>query len=273
MKILVPVKQVARLREGFAADGTSDAAEADVVLSEDALEWSPDELGAFPLEAALALNERAADGESAEMIVVTVGSERAEPALRAGLAMGANRAIRVWDESLAAPLEDVDPLTVARLLAGIAEAEVPDLILCGAQSSDMANAATGIALAGLLDIAHVAIVSEIERDGEQLRVQRDLARGAIELLRVDTPALLTVHATANAPRQPNLRAIKQARSAPLTVLGLHDIGLDAGTVAGSCGSRTTRLLGRPRTAATMIDGSSAEIAAGIAAILNEAVNA
>jgi electron transfer flavoprotein beta subunit len=273
VKILVPVKQVARLREGFAAGGASGAAAADVALSQDALEWLPDERDAFSLETALTLNEGLAAGENGETIVVTVGSERAEPALRAGLAMGADRAIRVWDESLAGPLEDIDPLTVARLLAGVAEAEAPDLILCGAQSSDMANAATGIALAGLIDIAHVAIVSEIERDGERLRVQRDLARGAIELLHVDTPALLTVHATTNAPRQPNLRAIKQARSAPLTVLGLDDIGLDAGTVAGSRGSRTTRLLGRPRTAATMIDGSPAEIAAGIAAILSEAVNA
>jgi electron transfer flavoprotein beta subunit len=272
VKILVPVKQVARLREGFAADGVSGAAEADVALAQDALEWAPDERNWFPLEAALALNERAADGESAETIVVTVGSERAEPALRAGLAMGADRAIRVWDESLASPLQDVDPLTVARLLAGVAEAEVPDLILCGAQSSDMGHAATGIALAGLRDVAHVALVSDIERDGKRLRVQRELVGGAVELLRVATPALLTVHTTSNAPRQPNLRAIKQARTAPLTVLGLDDIGLGADTAAHARGSHTVRLLPRRRTTATMIDGSPAEIATRIAALISEAVD-
>lgn len=272
MKILVPVKQVARLHEGFTPHADGAAAEADVALSQDALEWAPDERDAFPLEAALALNESAASSESAETIVVTVGSERAEPALRAGLAMGADRAIRVWDESLANPLEDVDPLTVARLLAGVAEAESPDVILCGAQSSDMANAATGVALAGLLDIAHVTVVTGIERDGEQLRVQRELAGGVIELLRVATPALLTVHTIGNSPRQPTLRAIKQARSAPLAVLGLGEIGLNMDAVALARGSHTTRLLQRPRVAATMIDGSPAEIAAQIVTIVSEAVN-
>ncbi|HEY2718499.1 MAG TPA: hypothetical protein VGI52_02630, partial [Solirubrobacteraceae bacterium] len=235
-----------------------------------ALDWAPDDLDAFPLEAALALSEGAAPG--GETIVVTVGSERAEPALRAGLAMGADRAIRVWDESLASPREDLDPLTVARLLASVAEAESPDLILCGAQSSDMANAATGVALAGLLDVAHVAVVSSVEREGEQLRVERELAGGSVELLRVATPALLTVHTTSKAPRRPNLRAIKRARLAPLTVLGLDDIGLDADTVAAAGGSRTVRLLERPPTTTTMLEGSSAEIAARIASIVGEAVS-
>ncbi len=273
MKILVPVKQVARLREELDADCASTNDPPVIALPRDALEWVPDERDASSLEAALTLNESATSGEGIETIVVTVGSEHAEPALRAGLAMGADRAIRVWDESLASPLEDVDPLTVARLLAGVAVAESPDLILCGVQSSDMGNAATGIALAGLLDIACVAVVSGVERDGERLQVQRELVGGAIELLRVATPALLTVHTTSNAPRRPNLRAIKQARSVPVTVLGLGDIGLDADAVAHACGSRITRLLKRPRTTATMIDGSTAEIAARIAAIVSEAVEA
>ncbi|HEY1451052.1 MAG TPA: hypothetical protein VGF47_08865 [Solirubrobacteraceae bacterium] len=260
MKILVPVKQVARLREGFADD---------LPLADDALEWTPDERDAFPLEAALTLSEDAApDGET---IVVTVGSERAEPALRTGLAMGADRAIRVWDESLASPREEVDPLAIARLLAGVAEAESPDLILCGAQSSDMGHAATGVALAGLLDVAHVAVVSSVERDGRRLRVERELAGGSVELLRVAMPALLTVHTTSEAPRQPNLRAIKHARSAPLTVLGLDDIGLDADAVAAAGGSRTVRLLERPTTTTTMLKGSPTEIAARIVSIVGEAV--
>jgi electron transfer flavoprotein beta subunit len=279
VKILVPVKQVARLREGF--DGV-------LPFAPDALEWCPDERDMHSLETALALNEGAApDGET---IVVTVGSERAEPALRAGLAMGADRAIRMWDESLASPREDVDPLTVARLLAGVAAIEAPELILCGTQSSDMANAATGIALAGLLDVAHVAVVSAVERDGEQLLVQRELAGGAVELLheqllvqrelaggavellRVATPALLSVQTASRAPRRPNLRAIKQARSAPLTVLGFDDLGLDADAVAAARGSRTVRLLARPRRTATMLEGSPAQIAAQITEIVGKALS-
>jgi electron transfer flavoprotein beta subunit len=266
MKILIPVKQVARLREGFAlTDGGA--------LAADALEWAPNAWDAFSLEAALALGEEAAAGptegaERHEIVLVTVGGEWAEPALRAGLAMGADRAIRVSD----AALDGADALAVACVLAAIAKAESPDLILCGAQSSDMASAATGVALAGLLDLAHVAVVTAIERDGERLTVQRELEGGAIELLRVELPALLTVQSAIDTPRRPNLRAIKQARSASPSVLGLGDLGLDAGAVAAAGGSRTVRLHERPREAgATLLDGPPSEIAARIATIVREAI--
>lgn len=265
MKILVPVKQVARLREDFDA-GAAAAGDGAVELAADALEWAPNEWDAFSLEAALALNE----GEDGETVLVTVGDERAEQSLRAGLAMGADRALRVWDEALAG----ADALAIARVLAAVASAERPDLILCGAQSSDAASAATGVALAGLLDIAHVAVVEQIERDGGRLLVQRQLEGGAVELVSVGLPALLTVQSTINAPRRPNLRAIKQARAATVTVLGLVDAGLDAGAVAASTGSRTVGLAPRPRHGgATLIDGAPAEIAARIAAIVGEAMRA
>jgi electron transfer flavoprotein beta subunit len=265
VKILVPVKQVARLREGCET-GAAGAGGSGVELAAGALEWAPNEWDAFSLEAALALNE----GEGGETVLVTVGDERAEESLRAGLAMGADRAVRVWDATLAG----ADALAVARVLATVASAERPELILCGAQSSDAASAATGVALAGLLEMAHVAVVEQIELDGERLVAQRQLEGGAVELLSVALPALLTVQSAINAPRRPNLRAIKQARAASVTVLGLADLGLDAGAVAASAGSRTVGLAPRPRGGgATLIDGSPAEIAARIAAIVGEAMHA
>jgi electron transfer flavoprotein beta subunit len=265
VKFLVPVKQVASLREDFDA-GAAGAGSGAVELAADALEWAPNEWDAFSLEAALALSE----GGEGETVVVSVGDERAEESLRVGLAMGADRAVRVWDEALAG----ADALAIARVLAAVASAEHPDLILCGAQSSDAASAATGVALAGLLDIAHVAVVEQIERDGERLIVARQLEGGAVELLSVALPALLTVQTGINAPRRPNLRAVKQARAATVTVLGLADVGLDAGMVAASAGSRTVGLTPRARGGgATLLEGPPAEIAARIAAIVGEAMRA
>jgi electron transfer flavoprotein beta subunit len=275
MKILVPVKQVARLRDDFAARvaDSADARASAVTLTPDALEWSTNEWDAFSLELALALRDDAVrDGAGdIEVVAVTVGNERSEPALRAALAMGAERAIRVWDEALDVTYDGADPLSVARLLAAVAEAESPQLILCGAQSADMANAATGVALAGLLDFAHVAVVSAVARDGERLDVQRELEGGAVELLRISTPALLTVQTGINAPRRPNLRAIKQAREAVVTVLGLDELGLDSRTLAAAAGARTAGLYARPAGGAAMLDGSPAELGARIAAIVNEAI--
>jgi electron transfer flavoprotein beta subunit len=262
VKVLVPVKQVARLREDFDAGAGNGAVE----LAADALTWTPNEWDAFSLEAALALSE----GGAGETVVVTVGDECAEESLRAGLAMGADRAVRVWDQALAG----ADALAIARVLAAVASAERPDLILCGAQSSDAASAATGVAVAGLLECPHVAVVEQIEPDGERLIVQRQLEGGAVELLSVALPALLTVQSGLNAPRRPNLRAIKQARAASVAVLGLADVGLDAGAVASAAGSRTVAFTPRPRGGgATLLDGPPAEIAARIAAIVGEAMRA
>src|ERR1700688_1101094 len=205
MRILVPVKQVASIDGDFALDGAG-------ALERQALRWQANEWDAFSVEAALRLAEGSADPADTEVVVVTVANEAAEVGLRAYLAMGADRALRVWDDVLA----DIDdPLAVAAVLAAVARREAPELILCGVQASDSANAATGVALAGVLDLPRVAVVTALEPDGEELTVQRELDGGAVEVLRLSLPALLTIQTGINDPRRPNLRAIKQARSKPL----------------------------------------------------------
>lgn len=259
MKILVPVKQVASLDEDFALreDGS---------VSPEDLEWQLNEWDSFSLEAALQLNE----GEDGEVIVVTVGDERVEQNLRSCLAKGADRAIRVWDESLA----DADALAVASVLAAVARDEQPELVLCGVQSSDAVESATGVALAGLLDLAHVAVVTGIERVGDRLTVQRELEGGIVELLGLSLPCLLTVQTGINEPRYASLRAIKQASAKPLDVSSLQDVGLDAGAIAAHAGSRVVRLHEPARAAgATMIEGGTPEIAARIAEIVKGAMSA
>jgi electron transfer flavoprotein beta subunit len=271
VRILVPVKQVTHLR----GDSTLDGAGA---LPAGALERSLNEWDAFAVEAALRLLEDSRESEvdgSGEVVLLTVGGEPAEAVLLSYLAMGADRAIRVWDPAL----EDADPLAVAAVLAAVAAVEEPDLILCGAQSSDGSNAATGVALAGLLDLPRAAVVSGVEADvveegeGAGLIVQRDLEGGAVEVLRITTPALLTIQTGINQPRRANLRAIKQAREKPLSRLLLADLNLDTGDLAQAAGSRTVRLLERPRgERASMIEGDPGAIAQRIAELVGEAMS-
>src|SRR6202035_1521042 len=184
MKLLVAVKQVASLREDFELSDPQD-------LPADALDRQLNEWDASALEAAVQLAEASAGGE---VIAGTVAGEQADGGPRSCLAGGADRAERVWDPVL----ESADPLAVATVLGAFAGRERPDLILCGAQSSDAANAATGVALAGLLDLAHVAVVAGIDRDGERLTVTRELEGGISEVLRLSLPALLTVQTGINA---------------------------------------------------------------------------
>jgi electron transfer flavoprotein beta subunit len=261
VKIVVPIKQVAALDDEFELLDDGSGVDPDFVEL-DLNEWD-----AFSVEAALQLRESTGDGE---VVVVTVGDDEADEALLGCLARGADRAVRVWDESLADA--DADPLAVARVLAGAVGREGADLVLCGVQSSDAVNGATGIALAGFLEMPHVAVVKAIDYDAgtSAATVKRELEGGLVEVLRVRTPALLTIQTGINEPRYANLRAIKQAREKPLEVTAPDDLGVDSGAIAAAAGSHRRTLRPPERgEGAEMIDGSPAQVAARIVEIVKD----
>jgi electron transfer flavoprotein beta subunit len=261
MKIVVPVKQVAALDEEF------ELLEDSVGVDPASLEWDLNEWDTFSLEAALQIRE-AAGGDGHEVVAVTVGDDEAQEGLLSCLAKGADRAVRVWDESLT----DADVLAVARVLAAAVQRESPDLVLCGVQSSDAVNGATGTAVAGFLDLPHVAVVKRIEFDpaDRSAVVERELEGGLVELVRVRLPALLTVQTGINEPRYATLRAIKQAREKPLEVCGVGELGLDRAELDAVAGSRTVGLSPPERGAgAEMMGGSPEAIASRIVEIVQE----
>jgi electron transfer flavoprotein beta subunit len=176
--------------------------------------------------------------------------------------------VRVWDDAL----KGTDALGVARVLAAVVTEESPDLVLCGTQSSDAVNAATGVAVAGFLDLPHVAVVKGLDIDASAgvATVQRELEGGLVEVLRVALPALLTVQTGLNEPRYATLRAIKQARDKPLQLWGLEDVGLDREAVEAATGSRTAGLaMPEAEATAEMLNGSPAAVAARIVEIVQE----
>jgi electron transfer flavoprotein beta subunit len=259
VKIVVPIKQVAALDDEFELldDGSG--------VDPDFLEFDLNEWDAFSLEAALQLREGGGDGE---VVVVTVGDEEAEEALLGCLARGADRALRIWDQSL----QDSDPLAVARVLAAAVARESPDLVLCGVQSSDAVNGATGVALAGYLEMPHVAVIKQLDYDAASCTatVKRELEGGLVEVLRVRTPALLTIQTGINEPRYANLRAIKQAREKPLQVSTPDELGVEPAALAAAAGSRRRELKHPERgEGAEMIEGSPAEVAARIVEIVRD----
>jgi electron transfer flavoprotein beta subunit len=261
MKIVVAVKEVAALDEEF------ELLDGGLGVDPDFVEWDLNEWDTFSLEAALQLRENAG-GDGDEVVVVTVGDEEAEEGLRSCLAKGADRAVRVWDEGL----EGADPLALARVLAAVVGREGPDLVLCGVQSSDAVNGATGTALAGFLDLPRVAVIKELEWDPDAgvATVHRELEGGLVEVLRIRSPALLTIQTGINEPRYATLRAIKQAREKPLEVAGLEDVGLARDTVQAAAGSRTVALATPDRGAgAEMLNGSPAAVAARIVEIVRD----
>ncbi|MDR0717240.1 MAG: 4Fe-4S dicluster domain-containing protein, partial [Azoarcus sp.] len=252
VRILTPIKQVGMLGDefSFTEDGKGIAPEY--------FEYLLNEWDDTALEQALQTLERL--GGKGEVVAVTVGPERAEDTLRKALAKGAHRGIRVWD----AGLEDADPIAVARLLAAVALQEKPDLIIMGAQSGDQANAATGTALAGLLDLPRAALAVATDWDGgESIKAKRELEGGLLHEVELPVPALVTMQTGANTPRYATMRMIKLAREKPIVVVDAS--GEDAIWRAARIG----RLAAPQAARAVMLEGSPDEVAAKLIRIIRE----
>ena len=256
MKILVTVTEVAEADDEFEIDGTSIQ---DRYLAYDLNEWDD-----YAVEEAVQIGEAHDD---VEVVTVTVGPERAEETIRQTLAKGADRAVRIWDDSLAEE-SLLDPATKAELLASVAEEEDPDFIFSGVQSGDVAYAATGVSLAEALDFQWAAVVNDFDLDVDagQAHVNRELEGGLIELTDVELPAVFTIQTGINEPRYASLRGIRQAQSKPLDVKTTDDLGVD---VAGS--SLSLSALYEPETESdvTYFEGSAEETAAELAAFLKD----
>ncbi len=170
--------------------------------------------------------------------------------------MGAGRAIRIAVE------EHLDPIQVARALAEVVREESPDLVLCGVQSSDSVQAATGVALAELLGLPRVAVVTKVSLGDGTATVHRELEGGLVDVVEVDTPCVLTIQTGINEPRYATLRAIKQAEQKEIDVREPGDLGEPA--------SRVRRMFVPPKgEGAEMLDESPAEIARRIKEIVEE----
>src|ERR1700744_4985497 len=136
MKILVPVKRAIDkdVKIRVKSDGTG------VELANVKMSMNPfDEIA---VEEAIRLKEA---GKATEIVVASIGPQRAGDPIRTALAMGADRGILVKPDGAA-----VEPLAVAKILKAIADAEQPGLIILGKQAIDDDCNQTGQMLAALL---------------------------------------------------------------------------------------------------------------------------
>jgi electron transfer flavoprotein beta subunit len=253
VKVVVCVKQVGAL--GDEVEFTDDERDVDP----DYLDYALNEWDSYATEEALRLRDAAGDGE---VVAVTVGDEDAEDAMRRALAMGADRGVRIWSDELAG----ADSITVARALAEVVRAENADLVLCGVQSADAAQAATGTALAEVLDLPRVAVVTKVELGSGTATVHRELEGGLVDVVEVDTPAVLTIQTGINEPRYATLRAIKQAEQKEIEVREPGEVGPPA--------ARVRRMFVPPKgEGAEMLDGDAAVIAGRIKEIVDDRMSA
>ncbi len=158
---------------------------------------------AYALEEALRLKEK----HGGEVIVCSAGPARATQVIREALARGADRAVHVESDALAA----ADANTVADALAAAIKEENVDLVLTGLQSDDQGFGQVGVVLAEKLGMPHATIIMEVQKAEAALRVKRELEGGWFQWVTLPMPALLTIQSGINQLRYATLKGIMAAK--------------------------------------------------------------
>lgn len=210
MKILVPVKRVidAYVSIRVKSDGSG--------VDTENVKMSLNPFCEIALEEAIRLKE---SGAASEVVLVSVGSADIDTVIRSGLAMGADRAIRVDADN------DVEPLAVAKILQHIVQKEEAGLVITGKQSIDGDNNQTGQMLSALLGWPQATFASEVVLEGDSAKVTREID-GGLETVAIPMPAVVTTDLRLNEPRYPTLPNIMKAKKKPLDVIALADTGVD-----------------------------------------------
>jgi electron transfer flavoprotein beta subunit len=214
LKIVVTVKQVPdpNAPQALEPDNTI-ARDREVVLD------PGDEYG---IEEGLQLKEK----HGGEVVLVSMGPEKARDAIRKGLSMGADRGVLITDDQLAG----ADALLTARALAAAIKAEQPELVICATESYDGSTGMVPPMLAELLGVPQLTFAKQVEVDGQRVTVHRQTEEG-YQVVEGSAPCLVTVTAGIAEPRYASLKGIMAARSKEVKVLKLDDLGIDLGQPA------------------------------------------
>jgi electron transfer flavoprotein beta subunit len=197
MKIAVCIKQVVTREWQLRVN------ESKTWIRDNDASFELNEPDAYALEEALRLKEK----HGGEVVVCCAGPARAAQVIREALARGADRAVHVESDALAA----ADAAVVADALADAIREEKFDLVLTGLQSDDQGFGQTGVILAERLGIPHATIIMEVQAGDSGLRVKRELEGGWFQWVALPMPALLTIQSGINQLRYATLKGIMAAK--------------------------------------------------------------
>ena len=210
MKILVPVKRVVdyNIKIRIKPDGSG------VELTNVKMSMNPfDEIA---VEEALRQKEA---GKATEVVIVSIGQPQASETIRTALAMGADRGILIKTDA------PVEPLGVAKLIAGVAAAEQPDLVIMGKQAIDDDSNQTGQMLGALTGWGQGTFASKVVIGDGSVEVTREVD-GGMQTVRLKLPAIVTTDLRLNEPRYASLPNIMKAKKKPIEEKTPADYGVD-----------------------------------------------
>jgi len=210
MKVLVPVKRVVdyNVKVRVKSDGSG------VDIANVKMSMNPfDEIA---VEEAVRLKEK---GVVTEIVAVSCGPAQCQETLRTAMAIGADRAI------LVECADELQPLSVAKLLKAIVDKEQPQLVILGKQAIDDDANQTGQMLAALAKLPQATFASKVEVADGSAQVTREVD-GGLETVKVKLPAVITADLRLNEPRYVTLPNIMKAKKKPLETLKPADLGVD-----------------------------------------------
>ena len=174
--------------------------------------WIINPYDEFAIEKALKIKEKINSGE---VILLACGPSRTEEAIRQGLAMGADRAVFIKDDAL----ENADPFTVSKLIAGELKNMQFDLVLAGKKVIDIESTQIPIFVAEGLGLTHVSFVMKFNDidAAKKIAVCDREADGSHEIIEVQLPALITCDRGEDFPRYASITGIMKAKKKEITV--------------------------------------------------------
>lgn len=174
--------------------------------------WIINPYDEFAIEKALKIKEQINAGE---VVLLACGPSRTEEAIRQGLAMGADRAVFIKDDSL----EYADPYIISKLIANELKSMNFDLVLTGKKVIDFESSQIPIFIAEELGLTHVSFVmklTDINSQDKKIICDRE-ADGTHEIIEVQLPALITCDRGEDIPRYASITGIMKAKKKEIVV--------------------------------------------------------
>ena len=210
MKLLVTVKRVIDYNVQIRVKADGSGVEKDNVK----MSMNPPDENA--VEEALRIKEA---GKADEIIILSIGNDKAQETIRTALAMGADRGIHIKTDN------DLEPLAISKIISKVAEEEKPSIILMGKQAIDDDSNQTGQMTSALLNWPQATFASKIEIDGQNAIVTREIDEG-LERIKVSIPFVASCDLRLNEPRYASLPNIMKAKKKPINTKEASSLGIN-----------------------------------------------
>jgi len=218
----------------------------------------------YAVEEGIRLKERT----NGKCTVMTMGTERAESALRDCLALGADEAVLLTD-----PLfEGSDPQATGKILAaGLKKLGQFDMVLAGKQAVDSDSSQVPGAVAAALDLPQTMFVKKFEKVDKDNTIVFRMTEDGYDVIESSLPAVFSVVKEINEPRLPSLKGKMAAKKKEIIKWSASDVGLDGSGIGPNSGTKTIKVSPPPsRPKGEIITGGTPqEIADNLFAKLRE----